>query len=143
MLRNKKFFLIIFFLITIYIIDSIFFERKNNIIKINNEKIKIELAKTKKELSRGLGKRKSICWDCGMLFEFSEKSKHPFWMKDMKFPIDIIWMLDNKIVHIEKNVPIFPLKTINPEVDSNYVLELNSGKSSQLGINIGDNIYLK
>ena len=39
-----------------------------------------------------------------MLFRFSQAEKYSFWMKDMRFPLDIIWIKNREVVHIEKNI---------------------------------------
>jgi uncharacterized membrane protein (UPF0127 family) len=66
-------------------------------------------------------------------------------MKDMKFPIDIIWISpDNKIVHIEKNLPpcIFFLicTSYSPHANAKYVLEVPSNYTTKNNIGIGDRV---
>ena len=58
------------------------------------EEIPVEVADTLKKRSLGLGKRASLKKGWGMLFVFEKRKPHRFWMKDMQFPLDIIW-LDN------------------------------------------------
>jgi len=67
-------------------------------------------------------------------------------MKDMKFPIDIIWIDPNyKIVHIEKNLQpcIFFLlcPSYSPHANSKYVLEVNSNFTTKNNITVGDRVY--
>ena len=57
----------------------------------NGKEIKIILAKSDSEKTKGLSGRKDLPKDQGMLFIFDHKDKYGFWMKDMKFPIDIIY----------------------------------------------------
>jgi uncharacterized protein len=78
-----------------------------------------------------------------MLFIFESPQKYSFWMKDMKFPIDIIWIDSaGKIVHIEKNLPpcvfLLPCPSYTPAADSLYVLEVVSNFTNKFDINIGD-----
>ena len=75
-----------------------------------------------------------------MIFEFPEEDFHSFWMKDMKFPIDIAWLDKNKkIIHIEKDVsPKTYPKIFNPAVLSLYALEISSGFLNKNNIKIGD-----
>ena len=64
-------------------------------------------------------------------------------MKDMQFSIDIIWVKDNTIVGVIKNLPIpteLPLPIYSPPEPINFVLELNSGAADEYNITIGDTI---
>src|SRR5215211_6306582 len=55
--------------------------------------------------SKGLAVKNQLKENETMLFVFEDSAKHPFWMKDIKFPIDIIWLdSDGKVVHIEQNL---------------------------------------
>src|SRR5258706_3224612 len=54
----------------------------------------------------GLGGRDSMSADQGMLFKFTAKDPKPgFWMKDMRFDLDLIWINNGRIIGITKNVP--------------------------------------
>ncbi len=90
----------------------------------------------------GLGGRKSILENEGMLFVFDKSALHSFWMKDMLFAIDIIWLDESKrVVFIEKNVfPDSYPKNFVPTVPAKYVLETNSGFSDKNGVLIGDSV---
>lgn len=76
----------------------------------------------------------------GMLFVFEETDYNGIWMKDMNFPIDIIWLDEEySVVKIEENVlPETYPKIFGDDVLSKYVVELNSGFVSRVGLNIGD-----
>ena len=78
-----------------------------------------------------------------MLFIFNSADNYGFWMKDMIFPIDIIWIGENKkIVYIEKNVlPESYPKNFSPNVKAMYVLEVLSGFSEKHNIKIGDEVF--
>lgn len=110
-------------------------------IKINNTVISVEIADEAEERWQGLSGRKSIDKDSGMLFIFPQKQVQNFWMKDMNFPLDIIWIADNKVVKIDENLP-----PAGPEPDItyssvhpvNYVLEVNAGFAAERGIRVGD-----
>lgn len=93
----------------------------------------------------GLSGRQSLPEFGGMLFRFDAPGRHGIWMKDMKFPIDIIWLAYGAIVDIEENVP-FPapgtadslLPIYRPDIDAEYVLEVNAGFAKKYGLTIGD-----
>lgn len=103
--------------------------------------ITAELALTPAQWQRGLSGRKELKSDQGMLFVFPEPSYQSFWMKDMKFSIDIIWIDENfQIVGIEKNLP--PCGETCPTYESplpvKYVLEVKAGFSEREKLKEGD-----
>jgi len=108
------------------------------------EVIYAELAVTEQERQLGLMFRQGINPDQGMLFVFEREGIHSFWMKNMEFPIDIIWLdKDKRIVHIEKNVP--PCGTEDcpsyaPPIPSKYVLEIKNGFSEEFDLKLYDRI---
>lgn len=112
-------------------------------ILLKGEKINIEIANTDYLRNRGLSYRTSLCESCGMLFVFDTYKHHSFWMNEMNFSLDIIYLKDNKVVDIFQSVPI---KTNNkttkiyPENEANSVLELNAGWSKTHNLQIGDNL---
>lgn len=93
----------------------------------------------------GLSKYDSLPLDQGMLFIFDKSDIYTFWMKDMKFAIDIIWIdQDKNVVDIARNVPPEPgkndvqLRQYKPNAAAKYVLEVNAGLSDLNNIQIGD-----
>lgn len=109
--------------------------------KINNHKINIEIADTPEEQYRGLSERENLCENCGMLFQFPDKRKVDFVMRDMKFDLDIIWISDNKIIEIDRNLPAEgsePKNIYNSDSLINQVLEVNAGFCDQNNIKTGD-----
>ncbi|MEK7185402.1 MAG: DUF192 domain-containing protein [Patescibacteria group bacterium] len=107
-------------------------------IKIADAKFNIELANTYDSRTRGLSGRKSLADNTGLLFVFDSSARYGFWMKDMKFPIDIIWIDDaGKVVFIEKNVKpsTFP-KVFYPSAPASFVLEINAGLADTHNIKI-------
>lgn len=118
-------------------------------IKINDKIIKIEIVDTQEKRNKGLSERDSIASDEGMLFIYPNLAKHPFWMKGMKFPIDFIWIRDDKVVDIIKNASPPQSGTKDEDLprylsitEVNKVLEINAGAVERLGINIGDIITI-
>lgn len=118
--------------------------------KVGNKTYKLILAKTDAEKVKGLSERNSLPKDTGMLFIFKDKAKYGFWMKNMKFPIDILYISDNKIVEIVENAPApskdqtpSSLPVYKPGVAVNYVLELNANEIKANKAKKGDSIELK
>lgn len=113
------------------------------VVKINNITIPVEISDTPAKQVQGLSDRAELDSESGMLFIFPDKRIRQFWMKNMHFPIDIIWINDDKIVNISKNLPPegeLPDKTYSSESDVNYVLEVNAGFCDGNGIKTGDKI---
>ncbi len=118
-------------------------------VKIGNLKIPVELADTKEKRSKGLGGRENLASDSGMLFIFSKEDKYSFWMKGLKFPLDIIWIRNNIVVDIISNAKpptinqkdeTLPIYLPREQVD--MVLEVNAGFVSSHGIKISDNVEI-
>lgn len=114
-------------------------------IKINNVIINAEIATTQEEQAKGLGGKIKLGENDGVLFVYPEKTDLTFWMKDMNFPIDIIWIADNKIVDISPNIPLFTsgeITTIQTNQQINSVLEVNAGFANKHKIKIGNIVEL-
>jgi uncharacterized protein len=82
-----------------------------------------------------------------MLFLFDQPSKQGFWMNEMKFPIDIIWLDSNsRVIHTERNLEpckiFMACPVYTPQVDSLYVIELRSGFTNDHSIKNGTIINL-
>lgn len=115
-------------------------------VSINNKTISVEIAKTSEERKKGLSERSSLDPNSGMLFIFDDKSTtQTFWMKGMLIPLDIIWIDNDKIIRIDKNVaaptantPDGKIKTYSAGRPVDYVLEVNAGFSDSNSIKIGD-----
>jgi uncharacterized membrane protein (UPF0127 family) len=106
--------------------------------------IKVELAQTSDELESGLMNRDELLAGSGMLFIFDGEDKHRIWMKNMKFPIDIIWIDSNhKIVDIFKEASPCASDSCHIYVPSNtarYVLEVQAGYLEGNKIEIGQDV---
>ena len=126
-------------------------EQKQNqtaLVTVGGVNLITSLSTTPDAQSKGLAIRDSLNENEGMLFIFETPQKYSFWMKDMKFPIDIIWInQDGKIVHIEKNLPpcvfLLPCPSYAPKDDSLYVLEVVSNFTNKFDINVGDSVDSK
>ena len=118
--------------------------KKEKIISFEAGSIRVQIADSQKEREKGLSSRKNLASDEGLLFIFEKPGFYGFWMKDMTFPIDIIWLDENlRIVHVEKNISPETFPTIfSSPIPSQYVLEINSGLSDQLGLTAGSKITL-
>lgn len=129
-------------------IDQLFNIKKAKA-RINFKEFLVEVANDLKSRTKGLSLREKMDENQGMLFVFEKPGFHSFWMKDMKFDLDIIWIFYDTIVYIEKNVKApslegdTELKIYTPKERANLVLEVNSGISSKYNFKIGDKIKIE
>jgi uncharacterized protein len=110
---------------------------------INGINIPVEIADETEEQRQGLSGRGSLDEGSGLLFIFPDKQVRVFWMKDMFFPLDIIWIADNKIIKTDENLPPggkSPAEKYNSVRPANYVLEVNAGFVARHGLKVGDDI---
>jgi uncharacterized membrane protein (UPF0127 family) len=120
-------------------------ERSIQSVKIAGQNVKVDLALTDREQIQGLSGKIGLGENEGMLFIFNSPGKYPFWMKDMNFPIDIIWLSEGmKVVYIKKDArpELYP-ETYGPEPDdgnAKYVLEVVSGFSDKNNLKVGDSV---
>jgi uncharacterized membrane protein (UPF0127 family) len=114
---------------------------------IKDAPVSIEVARTATAITKGLSGWENLCPDCGMLFIFNDNQIRRFWMKDMNFPLDIIWIKDDKIVGVAENVPLFDsnnqIGAVMSPVSVNRVLEVNAGWAKSHGLQGGDGVEYK
>lgn len=110
--------------------------------------LNIQLADDLSEQSAGLANRPSMAENEGMLFVLAKVSTPEFWMKDMLFPIDIIWIRDGKVVDIDSRVGTEPGETDNdrkrylPKEEVNMVLETKASWAEKNNLSIGDEVKI-
>jgi hypothetical protein len=101
--------------------------------------VKVDVALSGEEQARGLSGRESLGADEGLLFVFKASGFLAFWMKDMRFPIDIIWIDENlKVVDVTRNLATstYP-DSVMSSVAAKYVLEVNAGWTQKNGVTSG------
>ena len=111
-------------------------------VQIGGQNVKVDLALTEAEHTKGLSGKNELMENEGMLFVFDKPGKYSFWMKDMSFPIDIVWFgEDMKVVYIKKNADpkLYP-ETYGPDTDAKYVLEVMAGFSDKNNLKVGDSL---
>jgi len=122
--------------------------QSTNQILVGNTPIFVRVVRTSQERANGLSGVESIADNEGMLFLFDQKNVKPgFWMKGMKFAIDIIWIKDNKVAQItpdlkpaqeglaDSKIPVF-----YPDQPIDYVVEVKSGFAEKNNIKVGDSV---
>jgi len=95
---------------------------------------------------KGLSGSQPLKENEGMLFVFSSAKRHVFWMKGMTFGLDFIWIRENRIVEITKDV-LPPTETsiprvIRPSMSADMVLEIPAGSADKFGIEEGMSISI-
>jgi len=132
----KKLFIFFVFLF-IFGCSSVVFEQ----VEINNAVIDVETVKSSEEIIKGLSLRESLDENKGMLFIFDKPGRYDFWMKDMRFSLDILFISEDlRIIRIIFADPCLGdfCESYSPEEDFRYVLEVNNGFSVDNGVKEGD-----
>jgi len=96
-------------------------------VEVGGRVFSVEIADTPELRRLGLGERDSLPEDHAMLFLFDTTGKYGFWMRGMRFPIDIAWIRDGRIVHIERHVSANFGESMYPDTPVTMVLETNAG----------------
>jgi uncharacterized protein len=116
--------------------------------KLGNKRYELEVADTFLKRNVGLSHRKKINKNQGMIFIFPEMAKYEFCMVDMHFPLDFVWIRENRIVDLLENAsPTTKRRTELKEseiqksdYECNRIIELNAGEIKKNNIKIGEEI---
>ncbi len=138
---------IYFGIVIIFFVLLFFIPQKHDVADIQGvivagKNLKVDLTLTEDKQEMGLSGREELEENEGMLFIFERSGNYPFWMKDMNFPIDIIWFDENlKVIYIKKDArpELYP-EIYNPNKEAKYVLEVVSGFSDKNNLKEGDKI---
>lgn len=101
----------------------------------------IEIADTDFDTQTGLMYRSSMKSNQGMLFIFPDAQERFFYMKNTQFPLDIIYLGDNKsVVSFQKNAKAYDESSLPSNAPAQYVLEVNAGLVDNWNLSLGDSI---
>jgi uncharacterized protein len=114
-------------------------------VTLNRVELVADVAATNDQRSKGLSVKDTLNESEAMLFVFNTEREHSFWMKGMKFPIDIIWLDDDKeVVHVEHSLePCIPdefCQPYSPDDNSLYVLETVAGFAQKYNVTDGTQV---
>jgi uncharacterized protein len=114
-------------------------------VTLNDQILITDISATDEQMTTGLTVKDTLAENEAMLFVFENEAEHGFWMKDMKFPIDIIWIgSDKSVVDIEHNLPpcnvAFLCTTYVPDGAALYALETVGGFAQKYGIVKGTHV---
>ncbi|MBU0578356.1 DUF192 domain-containing protein [Patescibacteria group bacterium] len=114
----------------------------------NSKQLELEIVNTPQSITQGLSGRDELGAD-GMLFVFGQAKILQFWMKEMKFDLDLIWIKDMRVVEITRNVPApgrgvpaAQLPTYKPSQPVDMVLEVGVGQAQEWGLEVGDEVLI-
>ena len=117
---------------------------------VHGHVFRVDVADTPTLQALGLGGRERLGPLDGMLFVYAERERHTFWMLGMRIPIDMIWLDNRRVVHIEHDVPpptagatSGELPTYQPPVPANSILEIAAGRARAVGLRVGDRVAFR
>lgn len=114
------------------------FEGETRQFFIGSSVLKVAIADTQATREKGLSDITHLPQDSGLFFVFSERGQSGIWMKDMLFPIDIIWMndvLEVVDVHTDVSPDTYPT-SFHPRTPAQFALEVNAGFSKKHDVKI-------
>lgn len=116
-----------------------------NLIKhvyVRNVLVKAEVVKSEEKIAKGLSGRSGLEKGRGMLFEMPEDDIQNFWMKGMKFAIDIIWIENGRVIGCEKNIQSNDSRIFTSPNYAGYILEVPAGFCDENGIKVNDEVKI-
>lgn len=124
-------------------------DRQQVPLKIGQKEFTVEVVNSNETRMLGLSGRDVLGSD-GMLFVFPQKSFQQFWMKDMRFDLDFIWISEERVIEIMHDIPApkagvtsDQLPKYAPHTPIEMILEVVAGKSDEWGIHVGDEVSLQ
>ena len=118
------------------------------VVTIGSIRFRAELAFEASSRQKGLSDRDYLEQGTGMLFIFEDRNASPFWMFNMRFPLDFIWISDQcAVVDITHSVPV-PSKNIDakylklytPQYPAAYNFEINAGEAKEFDLKLGERV---
>ena len=105
---------------------------------VGEKTYRVEIVSSPADMALGLAKYDQLETNRGLFFDLKTKSTPSFWMKNMKFDIDIVWISDGVVVGVSPGSAVTPFALINPPSPIDSVLEVNPNS----GIKVGDRLLL-
>lgn len=110
-------------------------------------RVRVDVAETDEARARGLMFREALAEDEGMLFTFDRSRRYGFWMKNVRMPLDIIW-LDERghVVWMVQSAPpceAEPCPMLVPDAKASCVVEVTGGFARRHGVAVGDTVTIR
>lgn len=123
---------------------SFYLEQSTDTVSINGNLVSVSVVDTEDQRMKGLSGKEKLDPGNGMLFIFDTNDFHGIWMKDMNFPIDILWLDEAKrVVSVKASAsPDSYPEVFRPSAAAKYVIELPKGSLSQYNVSIGQTVEL-
>jgi uncharacterized membrane protein (UPF0127 family) len=115
-------------------------------LRVGEAAVEVEVAADASARFRGLSGRERLPEDRGMLFVYSDHAERTYWMKGMRFPIDIVWVDGGRVRGVERNVPVpagSGLPTYSSDGPADRVLEVPAGWAARHGVERGDRVSIE
>jgi uncharacterized protein len=118
-----------------------------NTVRVNGHGFAVEIADTSEKQIQGLSGRVDLAENSGMLFVYNDYNIRLFWMKEMRFPLDIVWIKDNLVIGCSEKVPVLDkeghISRVESPGEANYVLEINAGLCGKYDIKDETEVEIK
>jgi uncharacterized protein len=129
------------------LVITLLLSRRSPEVKIGGETFKVEIADSDEEKQIGLSEKTTLKDNEGMLFIFDKPDTYSFWMKEMDFPIDIVYLNGDRVTTVIKNAqpPTSSdqdLEIFRPEEPSDKVLEIKAGLADRYNITKGSTVEI-
>ena len=133
--------LILFIAFSVFVRNSIKFKYA----ELGRTSISIDVVNTEALRAKGLSGTTKLPIGHGMLFDFKHDGVWPMWMKDMNYPLDMVWITkEGKVVHIVNELHPSDYPTVHENsIPCRYVLEVNAGVLSSLNVVVGSSIHFR
>jgi len=113
-------------------------------IRIGDHELKVEIADNLILHTRGLSNRDNLDENTGMLFIYGGNKIRHFWMKEVRFSLDVLWIADGVVVGMQENIPLESkdghIMRFESNIPVNWVIEVNAGFVAKNGLKIGDTV---
>jgi uncharacterized protein len=114
-------------------------------VKVDGASVRAEVAATDDARREGLSGRASLAENRGMLFVYPDHVERTYWMKGMRFPIDIVWIDRGRVTGVEPNVPVpvgDDLPLYPSRVPADRVLEVRAGWAARHHVERGEQVTI-
>jgi uncharacterized membrane protein (UPF0127 family) len=116
-------------------------------VRVGMHVVEVEVAETVASRARGLSGRRRLPEGTGMLFVYPRAGRYGFWMPDMHFDLDLVWIRGDRVVGITARVPHDPTEpeppVYHPPRPVDLVLEVPAGTAARLGWQAGDPVAVE
>lgn len=115
---------------------------------IGTTQLQVTLADTFEKREQGLSGKSKMAENEGMLFTFPAYGTWTFWMKDMQFDLDFIYIKDKQVIALKERIPSpknnkGEVAIIEPEKEFDWLVEVNAGWVQNNAIKVGDRVTLQ